>query len=226
MPVLASIVAMEPPTTQMVAYNLLLGYRGPMVPMPLSGWLRSSVKKPHTSVEVSVERATGQPLLKVQVTEGKSVHRLLWLDPIRGYIPVHFEVNYMNGNVVADYGRELLDEAKQFGNVWVPMKMTQESGTSDPGMTQIKYVVEQFSLDKPALRDMTLQFPPGTQIIDEVRQQGYELQTDGSKKFFEFYNGHTGKTITVEEQQAAATQPTTRPATRSAAPPAAKPAGK
>jgi hypothetical protein len=213
----------EPSAVQFVSYNLLLGYRAPELPISLSRWLQSSTGTINTSVEVSIDQAIRKPLLMVAVTGGTSIHRRVWLDPKRGYLPVRYE--YRDG--IRDFADKdpsnwwwvALDEAKQFGDVWIPMKATLQSGCrSCDGMTQQKYEVQQFSLEKPASEDLTLPIPPGIRIVDGIRHQTYEIQKDGSKRFFPLYNGAVGKLISVEEQAAAeaaatqaATQPTTKP---------------
>jgi hypothetical protein len=211
----------EPSVVDDVNYNLLLGYRAPGAPMALSLWLRLSVKKPKTSLDVSIDRTTGNLLLMVQMSEGKYNHNRLWLDPARGYLPVRYEyrggIRDWEDKNPANWWWVALDEAKQFGDAWVPMKLTLQSGTRD-NMTREVYEAQQFSLEKPAPQDLTFEIPLGIRIVDGIRHQAYEIQKDGSKKFFDVVNNDTGKLVTAKEQAAAeaaatqaATQPTTKP---------------
>lgn len=217
-----SISSSEIRNVQELEYNLLLGYRIQTAPMTLSQWVQFPVDKPRNSVEVYIDRESGIPLVVVHITERKYLQERLWLDPAREYLPVRYEFHDgVDKNPDHNWERLILDEAKQFGQVWVPMKVTLETGTlSIPGMTQRKYEVQEFGLDKPVPDQLLVTFPTGITINDSVRNQIYEVQKDGTKKFLPFYDSDTGKTIEAEAQaeaEAAATQPATQPATKPAA---------
>ena len=216
------IAGKEPSAVDNVRYNILLGYRAPGESMAPSRWLRLSVGKPQTSVDVDIDRTSGKPLLMIRISREVYNHNRLWLDPARGYLPVRYE--YRGG--IRDWADKnppnwswvAVDEAKQFGDAWVPMKLTVHTGITD-SMTQQIYEVQQFSLGKPAPHDLTFDFPAGILIVDAIRHQAYEIQKDGSKKFLDYVNPDNGKLITPKEQavaEAAATQaaaqPTTKPA--------------
>ena len=77
-----------------------------------------------------------------------------------------------------------LDESidpKQVDGVWAPVEVLashEESGRSDVVLNQ-RWVVQDMSLEPPAVEQFDVTFPVGTVVLDQVNQVAYEIVEDG-----------------------------------------------
>jgi hypothetical protein len=67
--------------------------------------------------------------------------------------------------------------------------LNEESGTE----TQVKFVVERASLGKVEERDMKVEFPPETHVVDFVGMIAYRVLPNGGREFLPLGDPRTGK---------------------------------
>lgn len=183
----------EPPILQDCSFFNLLGFRtsaGGSLTLP--EWLEAASKAKSLQGIAVVER-DGRTLIEIhQVNFNR--HQRYWLDPTRGYLPVRFEFESKRPNGgVGNWEKQWVEDAKQFGEVWIPTKVVKWSGTSEADYNIINYSLSQFASGSVTDKDCEVTFPVDTEVVDVVTKVAYRIKEDGSQEVLPLYDPKTGK---------------------------------
>ena len=188
-------------------YNGLLGYRvwsGEHDRMTLPEWIERAAKAKSLQGVAVVDRE-GEALVEVHVLLREYDHYRYWIDPARGYLPVRCEFQTVVNGKRTNWETHWITEAKQLGEVWVPMTLIKHSGTSSPDYNIYVYTVSAFDIGTVQERDLEITFPTGTLVVDRVKREAFRVNADGTRTLTEMYDASTGK-ITLGGKQVGGSQ--------------------
>jgi hypothetical protein len=94
---------------------------------------------------------------------------------------------------VGNWEKQWVEDAKQFGEVWIPTKVVKWSGTSEADYNIINYSLSQFASGSVTDKDCEVTFPVDTEVVDVVTKVAYRIKEDGSQEVLPLYDPKTGK---------------------------------
>lgn len=169
------------------AYNHILGFRlKAETPITLPECIQAR-RKNEGGVDVSVDAG----LLAVKTEPGPGMVETYWLDPQRDFMPVRFS---HRSRVFEDH--EVV-EAKKVDGLWVPTKVVARSGfmATSQHVTEVVCQVTAFTRNTVTDKDVTVEFPPGTEVVDFVRRIAYRVTKAGTIELMPLYDTQTGKML-------------------------------
>lgn len=111
--------------------------------------------------------------------------RIFLLDPEKGFLPVDGHSRWQEIRVDGNQSlwrveRFMVTETKRVGDVWMPVKLTEEiMGSSAPEIISTSEVeVTHIEHGKVKPKDLEIEFPPGMKILDAIKEETYTVTTN------------------------------------------------
>ncbi len=146
------------------------------------------------SIDIDVVEENGKSLLMFKVTVGYKYWQW-FLDVDRDYLPIRAEILYkVDKNYNSD--SSVVEEAIQVDGFWVPKKVFRRTGTSaGDGQGENTYQISTFTRNTVTDKDLEIDFPPGTEVVDTIAKTAYRVLPNGSHEMLPLFDSETGKVI-------------------------------
>ena len=203
----ASISDSESRAVSDVGFNRAIGYRvlGPLsvqagsvlpVQRTMSEWMDDISAKgfPHSVAVVTDENFPGQQLVEFRATIFGTLNQRYLFDLEKGGMLVYSEVVHGSGDGASgDYVR--VQEARNIDGVWVPVSGLEASyNRGHLGLeTRTYFEVKEIKIGEVRPEDLIVEFPPGTEVIDQTLGIAYRIEDGDEVTSLPLYSAATGQ---------------------------------
>ncbi|GHT24367.1 hypothetical protein FACS189419_09290 [Planctomycetales bacterium] len=111
--------------------------------------------------------------------------RTFILDPEKGFLPVsslcRYDGIYLRGSKTWREEKLIVEEAKLVSGIWMPIRLTFTT-SADPvpeQFAEIEINVKDISFGTVTKKDVELQFPEGTEVVDAIEGIAYKTDANG-----------------------------------------------
>ncbi len=147
--------------------------------LPLSKWVREIARRPGMNLAIRKEG----DITTLNVSFGpNSKTEIFSFDGARGGMLFKHEYIYELGSN-KHHSVTTVDEAREVDGLWAPFKTTtlvKGTGSASEGM--YVFEVEQLAFGVVEDQDLTLKFPVGTEVYDEMVRVAYRVTSDGGRQ--------------------------------------------
>jgi hypothetical protein len=148
----------------------------------MAQWFRAAVSR-KADIGTEVVNKEGGQYIQVKLRINPREFRAIYLDFAHGLVPQMLEYRYEMGDVQS-FGTTEVTEFSQIDGAWVPSHVVVKSG--HPGKSTVEgqtvYSIQSFSFDPPDESALAVDFPIGTEVVDEVAKRAYTILAGGATK--------------------------------------------